>query len=96
MPTWVLRGIPFGRSEIVSMLRRVSGPRNKGTPRARAYWRTLDAIDTSSDNYDLFTVGGAIVALSATAELVFTFANKAAVTARQARFMYVQTASEWR
>jgi len=46
MPTWVLRGIPFGRSEIVSMLRRVSGPRSKGTPRARAYWRTLDAIDT--------------------------------------------------
>ena len=68
----------------------------RGDEDGATYTRTLDAIDTSSDNYDLFTVDSAIAGLSSTAELVFTFAAAASVTARQARFMFVRATSEWR
>lgn len=68
----------------------------RGDEDGTTYTRTLDAIDTSSDNYDLFTVDSAIAGLSATAELVFTFAAAASVTARQARFLFVRATSEWR
>lgn len=68
----------------------------RGDEDGTTYTRTLDAIDTTSDNYDLFTVDSAIGGLSSTAELVFTFAVYASCVTDQRRLMFTRDDRSWR